>query len=433
MYNPKKKYLLFPKLYPKHLLFLYFFIISCLKKGIQIFFEDEQGLAIEFIELYIFDFGDFLSIIPLLIMKKRMKNEKEDNINPEVRNTINEARIKNLYNFNKGIKKFKCALYRNIFIFVYVDFIGQISSVIFYVIQNKQKFPVKKANLNPTSIFNIIAILLFSICLLHTKIYRHHVFSIIINFVCFIVLTSIDIYRIYESAENFLVSIIYLLVKTFSAILYSAENVIGKIIFLYYFLSTFELLVWKAVIDFINLIIFSIPFAFIKLLGKDDQQKTAFEMIADVYEKKIYILISIVLMITNFFYTNMCLKIIDAFSPNHFVISRLLENIAAFILDLILHGKGKTEDLIIRIVSFILLILAALIYNEFLVINICGLGKYTKLFLDYEAKKDFSSSLEIMGINFDDNDDDEEDDKSDSVVEIKSYLINNKNEIKDSE
>ena len=77
MYNPKKKYLLFPKLYPKHLLFLYFFIISCLKKGIQIFFEEEQGLAIEFIELYLFDFGDFLSIIPSLIMKKRIKMKKK--------------------------------------------------------------------------------------------------------------------------------------------------------------------------------------------------------------------------------------------------------------------------------------------------------------------------------------------------------------------
>ena len=60
--------------------------------------------------------------------------------------------------------------------------------------------------------------------------------------------------------------------------------------------------------------------------------------------------------------------------------------------------------------------------------------KYTKLFLDYEARKDFSSSLGIMGIDTD-NDDDEEDndDKSDSVVEIKSYIINNKNEVKDSE
>ena len=58
-------------------------------------------------------------------------------------------------------------------------------------------------------------------------------------------------------------------------------------------------------------------------------------------------------MITNFFYTNMCLKIIDAFSPNHFVILRLLEIIAAFILYLIIHELGKTEDLIIRIVSYL--------------------------------------------------------------------------------
>ncbi len=59
--------------------------------------------------------------------------------------------------------------------------------------------------------------------------------------------------------------------------------------------------------------------------------------------------------------------------------------------------------------------------------------KYTKLFLDYEARKDFSSSLEIMVINIDDNDDEEDDDNSDSVIEIKSYIINNNNEIKDSE
>ena len=72
--------------------------------------------------------------------EKKNKNEKEDNINPEIQNTINVARIKNLYAFNKGIKKFKCTLYGNIFIFVYVDFIEQISSVIFYVIQDKKNY-----------------------------------------------------------------------------------------------------------------------------------------------------------------------------------------------------------------------------------------------------------------------------------------------------
>ena len=420
MYGQRKKYLLFPKLYSKHLLFLYFFIISCLKKGAQIFFEKDQRLSIEFIKLYLYDFGDFLSIIPLLIMKKRMKNEQKDN---KIKIQTNDSNIQNYY-YNRTIKKSNCALYRNIFIFVYVDFIGQISSVIFYVIQNEQKLVVKQANLNSASIFNIISILLFSICLLHNKVYKHHIFSILINMICFIVLTAIDITRIYNSGENIIISIIYLLVRIFSAILYSAENVIAKIIFLYYYLSTFELLVWKSIIDFFNLIIFSFPFIFIKLQDKEGEHKIVFEMIADVFEEKIYILIFILYMLTNFFYTNMCLKIIDAFSPNHFVISRLLENLAVFIIDLIVNGPGTTGDLIIRIISFILLILAALIYNEFLVINICGLSKNTQLFLDYEAKYDFSFTQNI-------NDDGDEDNKSAGVIEFKSYIIKTENQLKD--
>ena len=356
-------------------------------------------------------------------MKKRMKNEQKDNNKINIENVLNDANIQS-FHYNRTIKKSNWALYRNIFLFVYVDFIGQISSVIFYVIQNEQKLIVKQANLNSASIFNIISILLFNICLLHTKVYKHHIFSILINMICFIVLTAIDITRIYNSGENIIISIIYLLVRIFSAILYSAENVIAKIIFLYYYLSTFELLVWKAVIDFFNLIIFSFPFIFIKLQDKEGEQEIVFEMIADVFDDKIYILIFILYMLTNFFYTNMCLKIIDAFSPNHFVISRLLENLAVFIIDLIVNGPSSQEDLIIRIISFILLILAALIYNEFLVINICGLSKNTQLFLDYEAKYDFSFTQNI-------NDGEDEDDKSAGVIEFKSYIIKNENELKE--
>ena len=100
MYGQKKKYLLFPKLYSKHLLFLYFFIISCLKKGAQIFFEKDQRLSIEFIKLYLYDFGDFLSIIPLLIMKKRMKNEQKDN---KIKIQNNDTNIQSYY--NRTIKK----------------------------------------------------------------------------------------------------------------------------------------------------------------------------------------------------------------------------------------------------------------------------------------------------------------------------------------
>ena len=38
---------------------------------------------------------------------------------------------------------------------------------------------------------------------------------------------------------------------------------------------------------------------------------------------------------------------------------------------------------------YILLIIASLIFNEFLVINICGLANGTQLFLDYKEFNDF--------------------------------------------
>ena len=71
----QKKYILFPKLHLKHLLFLFFLIVSCIKKGVQIFFEQNQRIAIEFLKLYMYNIGDMFTIIPYLIMKKRMKNE----------------------------------------------------------------------------------------------------------------------------------------------------------------------------------------------------------------------------------------------------------------------------------------------------------------------------------------------------------------------
>ena len=51
-----------------------------------------------------------------------------------------------------------------------------------------------------------------------------------------------------------------------------------------------------------------------------------------------------------------------------------------------MNGPDTDSILIIRIIMFILLVLTSFIYNELLVINICGLGNYTKLFLDYKAK-----------------------------------------------
>ena len=404
----KTKYILFPKLHLKHLLFLFFFVISCIKKGLQIFFESNQRIEIEFLKLYIYDFGDFLSIIPLMIIKKRMKNKKiEEKMSDDSQSDTSKYTIEYIYN-KADANKSNCSTIRNILIITIVDFIAQISSVVFYIVTIQRKLVVGQANLNSVLVFNILSTIIFSILLLHTKVYRHHIFSLFIDIICLVFLGLIDITMIIQDGNEMRISAIYISVRIFSSVLYSLENILDKIIMFYNYVSSYVLLVVKSIIQFVYLIIFSFPFIFIDLEDKNGNPKSVFLMLGDIFDDKIYILIFILYTINSFFYNNLCLKIIDVFSPNHFVISRIFENFGVFIIDLIVNGADENKDyVLIRFIMFILLIIASFIYTEVLVINICGLGKNTNLFLYYESKEEISSDKMIEN---NDNDNDNDDD-----------------------
>ena len=398
----KKKYILFPKLEIKHFLFLFFFFISFLKKSVQTYFEQNQRLAIDFLKLYMYDIGDFISIIPHCIMKKRIRaksfnnnniildNDKilNDDVNLNINNNIkfiHNDPANSINNFGTIIK---------IFLFTIVDFIAQISGIIFYVVKEGENLEVKLVNLNSSLIFSIISIILFSKIMLHSNFYRHHTFSFSIDILCLIVLTVIDIIQIKkENGNNLAIPIVYLIVKTVSISLYSLENVLAKLMFLYDFISPYSLLLYKSIIHFFYLVIFSIFFIFIKFKDKDGDKKTIFSMILNIFDDKKYIIIVIGYTINSFFYNILDLQIINVFSPNHFVIARVFENFGIFVINLIFNGVESEQYLALKIIMYILLILASFIFNEFLVINICGMAKNTKLFLDYEAELEMNNKI----------------------------------------
>ena len=390
-FKKEKKYFFFPKLQLRHLLFLFFFIISFIKKGTQIYFEKNQRIAIEFLKLYMYDVGDFLSIIPFLIIKKRMQTE---NIEKRRKSVKSDREIEYIYNDMVEDKK-DCNTFRNVFLFSIFDFVAQILPVIYYIVKEDQKLEVKQGNLNFILIFNVITIILFSLCFLHTNFYRHHLVAFLIDIFCVVILSIIDLYLIFsEAKENIAMSIVYIFVKILSTVLYSIENVTAKIIFLYNYVSTYALLLNKSIFHFFYLIIFSFPFFFKKMEDKNGETKLIFSMIADIFEEKIYYFIVIGYIIVSFFYNNLCQKIIDEFSPNHFAITRVMENFAIFLTNLIINGPDSKLDLIIRIIMYILIVFSTFIYNEFLVLNICGLSKNTKLFLDYEAENEIKNEEE---------------------------------------
>ena len=89
--------------------------------------------------------------------------------------------------------------------------------------------------------------------------------------------------NIIDLEYNITMPIIYILVRIFSVILYSFENILEKIIFLYNYMPTYTLLLNKSIFQFFYLVLFSFPFIFIKLDDKDGESKLVFSMIADIF------------------------------------------------------------------------------------------------------------------------------------------------------
>ena len=326
----KKKYFLFPKFEIKHLLFLFFVWISLLKKTAQIYFENYQCLAKDFLELYMHAVGDFLSIIPYLKMKIREKVKKIKDNNEKIQNddmsnelTVNK-RIKLIHNDQSAYSS-NSGIIIKLILYSIIDFISQISLVIYYIVKPNANLEVKLDILSFLLFFSILIIILFSKIILHTDFYRHHWFSFSIDILCLSVLIFIDVIQIIdiieienENKDHIIMSIIYIVIKILSVTLYSLANVLAKVMFLYDFISPYALLFFKSIFEFCYLLIFSILFYFINSEGK-----SIFSKISNIFEKNIYIIIGYT--INSFFYNIFYLQIINVFSPNHCVIARVFE------------------------------------------------------------------------------------------------------------
>ena len=248
--------------------------------------------------------------------------------------------------------------------------------------------------------FNVIFLFLFSRLILKTSFYRHHYFSFIIFIICLIIIVILDFIEISnEKKSKIIISIIYLFVRIFGVFFYSIEDVLVQFMFLKYYFSPYSLLLIKAIIQFFYLILFSIPFFYIKFEEQNGQEILLFSMFEKIFQDKLNILLYIIFCINSFFYNIFNYLIINNFSANHSAITRIFENMGISLIILISRGIVKDYILAITIIMYIILIIASFIFNEFLVINICGLAKDAELFLDYKEKRDLSLIYNISDVD----------------------------------
>ena len=291
--NANKKYCLFPKPHFNHFLFLFYFISAMVRQYIFKGTKTIDSISVPIFKLYVLNIGDFLSIIPYLIIRKKTKSH-----NAELIKKKNNLLAK--INYTDIFKKKKKQILLYIFIMCLFDFIAQISTPIFYMIQGSLKIQLKNSNLNIVLVFNVIFLFLLTKFILNIAFYSHHYFSFIMFIICLIVMAILDLIGI-ESKDK-IDFLLYMSIRIFSALLYDIVNNLVKIIFLKYYFSPYLLLLVKAIIHFFFLIIFSFPLFFVRFYDEKGGMKIIFSMLSTIFNGKIMILIYIIYIISSFFY-----------------------------------------------------------------------------------------------------------------------------------
>ena len=379
-----------------------------------------KDVAQPFLNTYLFNISDYLAVIPFIIIKIRSKRMTKENM-LALQLTIKSALTNSTSNTLDKKRTFFFWLVVSVGIF---DFLSHVSSLAFYLVFGKNDRPLSENNLSSMLIFNTIVIYVASRLILKTYFYRHHYFSFILNVFCIIILLSLDIYNtIVQKKETDSSNMIffYFAKKILTIIFYSIEDVIGKKVLLDDLMNIYSLIFYRAIVETVLLILFSIPFIFIKITNKaktPEVTSNIFLQIGDLFKGSEFYKVFLFIL-TNFFYNIFIWSIIDKFSPSHYAISNIFESTGTLIR-LWITEKDSVQQPVIRLIIYVILIIGSVIHSEMVVLNFCSMQKNTKLFLEIKEK------IEIEAIDFDKDLDESVKEQSENIVVSidKDYDIN---------
>ena len=386
------KYLVFSRLNKNYLLFFSYFLIDIIREIINHYYSSTSDIVESFHKYHVYSLSDFLSIIPIKIIKKRSKSIKEKNSNALVNNKTND--IDYIYNSAKitNTNKRNKRIFTLLFVISIFEFLAQYSNVIFNIIQKKKEIVVKKTNLNSVLIVNIITKYLFSLLILHTPFYKYHYFSFAINIIFLIALGVIDILKILDENDNYIMAIFYTLMRILSVTFYSIEDVYAKALLFYDSISPYILLFYRGIFVCLIVLLFTIVFIFVDLPDENGENSCVFTRIWKIYINKLNILSIIGLFIFQFLYNTNIFFIVDKFSPSHMAMASVIGNFGFLLTSIIIFQNMDIIEFLIRFILYFILIISISIHTEIIILKCFGLESHTKLFMEKEAQRDFNNN-----------------------------------------
>ena len=407
------KCLICPKLDFKNIYILIFVLTSLFRRLIPKIIQklDNNDNKPPNTVIYYFDIvSNFFSYIisSFLIIKDKLKKgyNKE-----QITTSEGEKTIKNMRRF----------FFIIIPLIALTDFLGQLCLYFFCRIQsNKSEIDkyISQEDLFFIIFFDISFRYIFSRILLKSYFYKHHYLSMILTFIGSIPLLIIamknifEIENISEQKGSIIIFIFFYLIR---ALLFSLEDVFNKIALNKLLLRPYQLMFYKSLFEMIPIIGLSVP-EIIK--DFDDFKKIYNNLLGFLWYRGVYI-------IFGFFLFFAYISIIELVNPNHLSILKSLEFIAFYInntiWDFIEKEKNdiKYFNYIFEFISCIILLFAALLHNEMIIIKKCGLYECTDYYktevkgfsnidVDFDADKtltnnDETEDLKIANDSINDN------------------------------
>ena len=254
------------------------------------------------------------------------------------------------------------------------------------------------------SFFDIIMRYIFSIFILKTKVYKHHLWSIYAIIIGFILIVPFDIMQfISEKDKNTVYSFIFIGISSLRSIFYPLIGTLIKTIYRDYYILPENLLFLMGIIESILIIIITLILFFSNVLK--------FELTFTFWN----VFMSIIYTLINFIRQYIVAKIIYLFSSQSVSFLIISKSIAVGIKGIIdffqSEEKNKVEfsfALIFGIISIFIIIMGTLVYDEIVIVNKFGLNLNVKRGIHERALTEVESAIDDL----------EDEDKKDINVEL---------------
>ena len=360
--------------------FFYVWFFDLSSSFIKAYFEyiyseiNNFSVMIELINLVCLNIGDLLAGFFVLYTCINSKSNKENN---EARRASNNQ-VKLIYN-DLSIKKNKYLL---IFLISILELIGRSTDLFYYIYIDSTR--IRDGEISWLISIDILSRIIFSKIILKSRLYNHHILSIIMTVIG---LCSMSISAFIAINSNELSRWPYFAFTFVKFITVPLEDVINKILLTNKFLLPQSLMFMRGLYNLVMLLFIIPTLYFIN------------ELKLDFYfnENEIGYIIQISLVIFFIAFTLLksffIMKVIYIFTPQHVAFL----NVVFYMLRL-LRCRITTGDKSLIIISdsifLAIIIFATLLFNEMIVVKACGLHDNTKDGFLIKEKEEFNDTTD---------------------------------------